>query len=103
MCKRILLPLGLGFVFGVLMALPMVIAVPILEKPYAIINAPAFRLANTWTDDFGLPPRGQISLLALPMAAVVVQWTLTGLLIGLCRCFKLRSTRPASLGEKNES
>ena len=84
------LPSGLGFTFGVLMALPLAFAVQLSKTPYETVNAPALWLAHAWTYDFGLPPRGEIAWVVVPMAAVVVQWTVLGLLIGLCRCFKLR-------------
>jgi len=95
-----LLPCGLGFAFGALMALPIAFSVQLSETPYVIINAPALWLANTWTQDFGLPPRGEFGAwVVVPMAAVVVQWTLLGLLIGLCRCFKVRGDAPPNRSE----
>lgn len=100
MCKRMLLPSGLGFAFGVLMALPRAFPVQLSETPYVVINAPALWLANTWTQDLGLPPRGEFAAwVVVPMAAVVVQWTLLGLLIGLCLCLRSQRTPSAPSGD----
>ena len=84
--------LGIGFGFGLLMALPLAFAVQLSKTPFEIVNAPALWLAHGWTYDFGLPPRGEIAWVVVPMAAVVVQWTVQGLLIGLCLCLRLRRT-----------
>lgn len=96
MCKRALLPPALGLGFGVLMALPLAFAVELSKTVFETLNAPALWLAHAWTYDLGLPPRGEIAWVAVPMAAIVVQWTLVGFLIGLWRCFKLRRTPPAT-------
>lgn len=92
MCKRALIPSALGFGFGVIMALPLAFAVELSKTVFETVNAPALWLAHAWTHDFGLPPRAEIAWVVVPMAAIVVQWTLLGLLIGLCLSFKLRRT-----------
>ncbi len=104
MCKRALIPLGLGLAFGVLMALPVAFAVQLSKTPFEMINAPALWLAHTWTYDYGLPPRGDFAAwVTVPMAAIVVQWTLAGLLIGLCVCFKWRATASAPSADNQAS
>jgi uncharacterized membrane protein len=90
MCKRVIVTCGFGFGFGVLMALPLAFAVELSKTVFETLNAPALWLAHAWTYDLGLPPRGEVAWVVVPMAAIVVQWTLMGLLIGLCRCIKFR-------------
>jgi len=94
MNKRILLPSGLGLGFGVIMALPLAFAVQLSGTTFDAVNTPAFWLANMWTHDFGLPPRGEFAAwVVVPMLAVVVQWTLLGLLIGFSLSFRLLRAR----------
>jgi hypothetical protein len=90
MWKCVLLPSGFGFVFGVLMALPLDFAVELSKTVFETLNAPALWLAHAWTYELALPPRGEAAWVVVPMAAIVVQWTLLGLLIALSCCFKLR-------------
>jgi len=97
--KRALIAPALGLAFGVLMALPLAFAVQLSETALESINAPALWLAHTWTYDFGLPPRGEIAWVVVPTAAIVVQWTVLGHLIGLYLCFRSRWTRPVSSGD----
>ncbi len=94
MCRRALVPSAMGFGFGVLMAVPLAFAVQLSKTPYETVNAPALWLAHAWTYDFGLPPRGELAWVAVPMAAIILQWSVLGLLIGLCLSFK--SPRPQS-------
>jgi hypothetical protein len=97
--KPALIAPALGLAFGVLMALPLAFAVQLSKTALESINAPALWLARSWTYDFGLPPRGEIAWVVVPMAAIVLQWTVLGLLIGLCFCFRSRRTRPVSLDD----
>lgn len=92
--------LGIGFGFSLLMALPLAFAVQLSKTPFETVNAPALWLAHAWTYDFGLPPRGEIAWVVVPMAAIVVQWTVLGFLVGLGLSFKLRRTPSAPAGDR---
>ena len=100
MCRRIFVGCGFGFVFGVIMALPWAFAIQLSKTIFETINAPALWLAHAWTYDFGLPPRGEIAWVVVPMAAIVVQWTVLGFLIGLCFCLKSPRTPSAPSGDR---
>ena len=105
MLTRLAVGSALGFGFGLVLALPFLLAVEFSRAGAAAfekINAPALWLAHAWTYDFSLPPRGEVAWVVVPMAAIVVHWTFLGLLIGLCRCFKSPAQRQVQAGAKTE-
>jgi hypothetical protein len=54
-----------------------------LGKLIEIICAPAIWCAHYWTYVLDLPPHGEAGFVVVPMTAMVFQWTLLGILIGL--------------------
>jgi hypothetical protein len=86
---------GSGFVIGVIVASPLAFAVQLSKTIFETINAPALLLAHCWTYNFGLPPQGEVAWLVVPIAAVIVQWTLRGLLLGSCLSLRLWRTPSA--------
>ena len=68
------------------------------EKIWAYIHTPAIYCWRLWVEDFRLPPQNEVGVWFLvPMASILLQWTLVGFLTGcLCRIFSLivRRHRP---------
>ncbi len=65
-------------------------AYPAVRSVFAGLHAPASWGARLWSDVLHLAPRGEAAFAIVPMVAVVLQWTLLGLLVGLGRGFRRR-------------
>jgi hypothetical protein len=103
--KRAFIGSGLGFVFGLIMTLPFFLNVEFSRNGKAVfetINAPALWLAHAWTYDADLPPSGEVAWIVVPVAAILVQWSLIGLLGG-SRCYRKLQQKPTTptSGNKN--
>ena len=79
--SRSLLGGALGFLAGVVMALPLFSTAQLSGGVYEIANGPAFWLAQTWSAS-GLPPRGEIAWVVVPAAMIVLQWSIVGVIVG---------------------
>jgi hypothetical protein len=51
--------------------------------PWKLLNLPALRFADWWTG-LGLPPSNEAAWVIPPAMMVLAQWTLVGLVVGLC-------------------
>ena len=81
-----------GLCFGVLMLAVGLggEAYPSLRRVFDGIHAPANWAAQLWSNYLHLPPRGEAAFAVVPMAAVVLQWALLGLFVGVWGGFRRR-------------
>ena len=86
---KIALATATGFGIGVLMLIIGLISErrPIFAKLVNIIHMPAWWAAHYWSYELELPPYHEAAFAVVPIVAVILQWTLLGLLIGIWRCF----------------
>ena len=92
--NRIRWMLGGGVLVGCLMmAFFSVFMIAIPNAVNECLHAPARGLAWLW-HYLGLPPQGEA--LALPFAAICVQWFVVGAFVGLWRCRKLQRQQNAN-------
>ena len=82
----------MGFGAGVLLLIIGLISesFPSIAKLVNIIHMPAWWAAHCWSYELGLPPYHEAAFVVVPIVAVILQWTLLGLLIGIWRCFTSR-------------
>ena len=85
----------IGSLFGLLMTFGWRIPneKTTLLDAHRLINAPAFWCANLWTYHLNLPPRGEVAWVAVPIVAILLQWTLLGFAIGYWRYRALRKSK----------
>jgi hypothetical protein len=90
----------IGLVFAVVRALPFFFAIhfpKVFRKSCEVINAPALWAARAWSDGAGLPSGGELGRqLFVPSVAIMAQWVLVVVFIGLCLGWK----RGRSSGKK---
>ena len=86
--RAMLFGCGCGFAVGIVIVLPFfhgkgeLLGSKAATTAWEGINAPAIWFSHVWTHDAGLPPRGEIAWVIVPVVAILAQWMLIGLLGG---------------------
>ena len=86
----------IGLCLGVLMIGPWLVPGDLpkaLSRVHEVANTPALWFSHIWTYHLNLPPRGEVAWVAVPIVAILLQWTLLGFAIGYWRYRALRKSK----------